>query len=60
MEILGSPGYRAVDYPRVISMVESGKLKVKELVNAQFFLDKINEASDLLRKGEGIRSVVAP
>ena len=41
-------------------MVESGKLKVKELVAAQLFLDEINEAFDLFRKGEGIRSVVAP
>jgi len=60
MEILGSPDYRAVDYPRVISMVESGKLKVKELVTAEFLLDEINEAFDLFRNGEGIRSVVAP
>jgi 6-hydroxycyclohex-1-ene-1-carbonyl-CoA dehydrogenase len=60
MEIVGSLGCRAVDYPRVISMVESGKLKVKELVTAQFPLDEINQAFDLLRKGEGIRSVVVP
>jgi Zn-dependent alcohol dehydrogenase len=60
MEIAGSLGCRAVDYPRVIPMVESGKLKVKELVAAQLFLDEINEAFDLFRQGEGIRSVVAP
>jgi Zn-dependent alcohol dehydrogenase len=60
MEIIGSLGCRAVDYPRVISMVESGKLKVKELVTAQFPLEQINDAFNLLRKGEGIRSVVVP
>jgi S-(hydroxymethyl)glutathione dehydrogenase/alcohol dehydrogenase len=60
MEIEGSLGYRAVDYPRVISMAQSGKLKVKELVTAQFPLEGINDSFDLLRKGEGIRSVVVP
>ncbi len=60
MEIVGSLGCRAVDYPRVISRVESGNLKVIELVTSQFPLDGINDAFALLRKGEGIRSVVVP
>ena len=60
MEIIGSLGCRAVDYPRVIDLVCQGKIKVKELVTARYPLEAINEAFDGLRRGEGIRSVVVP
>lgn len=60
MEIVGSLGCRAVDYPRVLELARQGKIKVKELVTAQFPLAEINAAFDLLRSGEGIRSVIVP
>jgi 6-hydroxycyclohex-1-ene-1-carbonyl-CoA dehydrogenase len=60
MEIIGSLGCRAVDYPRVLELARQGKIKVKELVTARFTLDEINVALDGLRRGEGIRSVVVP
>ena len=60
MEIIGSLGCRAVDYPRVLELARQGKIKVKELVTAQFPLNDINAAFDTLRSGEGIRSVVVP
>jgi 6-hydroxycyclohex-1-ene-1-carbonyl-CoA dehydrogenase len=60
MEIVGSLGCRPVDYPRLIDMVQSGKIKVKELVSDRFSLDKINEGLDHLRAGKGLRSVVVP
>ena len=60
MEVIGSLGCPASDYPRVIESVQQGKIKVKELVTAQFALDDINIAFDSLRRGEGIRSVVVP
>lgn len=60
MEIVGSLGCRAVDYPRVLSLVRQGKIKIKELVTACYPLEDINVAFDGLRKGEGIRSVVTP
>jgi Zn-dependent alcohol dehydrogenase len=49
-----------VDYPRVIELVRQGKIKVTELVTAKFPLDKISDAFDTLRRGEGIRSVIVP
>jgi 6-hydroxycyclohex-1-ene-1-carbonyl-CoA dehydrogenase len=58
MEIVGSLGCRPVDYPKLIELCRLGKIKVKELVTAKFNLDKINDAFDLLRKGEGLRSIV--
>jgi propanol-preferring alcohol dehydrogenase len=60
MEIVGSLGCRAVDYPRVIDLARQGKIKVKELVTACYPLEEINTAFDGLRRGEGIRSVVTP
>jgi alcohol dehydrogenase, propanol-preferring len=60
MEIIGSLGCRAVDYPKVIQLALQGKIKVKELVTARFSLDDINEGLDTLRRGEGVRSVVVP
>jgi len=60
IEIVGSLGCRVVDYPRVLEMARLGKIKVSELVTAKFPLDKINDAFDVLRRGEGIRSVITP
>lgn len=60
MEIVGSLGCRAVDYPRVLELARQGKIKVKELVTARFPLEEINTAFDALRRGEGIRSVIVP
>lgn len=60
MEIIGSLGCRPVDYPRVIEMARQGKIKVTELVTNRFPLDDINEGLDVLRRSEGIRSIVIP
>lgn len=58
MEIVGSLGCPASEYPRVIDLARTGKIKVKELVTAHFPLEQINQAFDTLRRGEGIRSVI--
>jgi len=60
LEVVGSLGCRAVDYPRVLAMVQAGQIKVQELVTARFALEEINQAFDGLRRGEGVRSVVIP
>ncbi len=60
--IIGSLGCRPVDYPRIIEMARIGKIKIKELVTGRFALDDINDAFELLRKGDPktIRSVIVP
>ena len=60
MEIVGSLGCRSIDYPRVISLVEQGRLRLAELVTARFPLAEINQAFETLRQGKGVRSVVTP
>jgi 6-hydroxycyclohex-1-ene-1-carbonyl-CoA dehydrogenase len=59
MEIVGSLGCPAAEYPKVIELARTGKIEVKALVTARFPLDDINAAFDTLRQGQGIRSVVA-
>jgi 6-hydroxycyclohex-1-ene-1-carbonyl-CoA dehydrogenase len=62
MEVVGSLGCRPVDYPRIIEMAKTGKIKVKELVTDKFPLEQINDAFDILRSNDGsaLRSVVMP
>lgn len=52
MEVVGSLGCRPVDYPRIIEMARLGKIRVADLVTHRFPLDKIEQAFDLLRKGD--------
>lgn len=61
-EIVGSLGCRPVDYPKIIAMARTGKIKLKELVTGKFPLDKINDAFDLLRKHDphALRSIIIP
>ena len=61
-EIVGSLGCRPVDYPKIIEMARTGKIKIRELVTGKFPLEKINDAFDLLRSGEPtvLRSIVTP
>jgi D-arabinose 1-dehydrogenase-like Zn-dependent alcohol dehydrogenase len=58
MEIMGSLGCRTVDYPRIIELVKNGNLVVKPLVTGKFPLSEVNEGFDVLRKGEGVRTVI--
>jgi threonine dehydrogenase-like Zn-dependent dehydrogenase len=58
MEIVGSLGCPASEYPKVIELARAGRIRVKELVTARFSLAEINAAFETLRRGEGIRSVV--
>ncbi len=58
MTIIGSLGCRPVDYPPLLEMVRLGKIQVLPLVTGRYPLERINEAFDLLRAGEGLRSIV--
>jgi D-arabinose 1-dehydrogenase-like Zn-dependent alcohol dehydrogenase len=60
MEVVGSLGCRPVDYPRIVELARTGKIRVKDLVTAKFPLEDVNKAFDLLREGKGLRSVVVP
>jgi 6-hydroxycyclohex-1-ene-1-carbonyl-CoA dehydrogenase len=58
LDIVGSLGCRPVDYPAIIRMVASGALRVEPVVTHRFALEDINLALDILRSGEGLRTVI--
>ncbi|MBZ0187649.1 MAG: zinc-binding dehydrogenase [Candidatus Obscuribacterales bacterium] len=59
-EILGSLGCRPVDYPRILKMCVEGTIKVKPLVTHRFGLDDLDQAFELMKTGESLRSIVIP
>jgi alcohol dehydrogenase, propanol-preferring len=59
-EIVGSLGCRPVDYPRVIEMVRTGKVRLEEVVTRSVPLERIGEAAEDLRAGKGLRTLVVP
>src|SRR3989338_8050288 len=62
MEVMGSLGCRPADYPRIVELARTGKIRLKEMVTQRFPLDEIGKAFDLLRgAGDGaLRSIVIP
>ena len=57
-EIIGSLGCRPVDYPRVLAMAASGRIRILPLVSGRYPLDRVNEAFDAMRSGHGLRRIV--
>jgi len=58
LTILGSLGCRPTDYPRLIEMVRTGKIKITPLIDRKFPLEKINEAITMLEQGKVIGRVI--
>jgi 6-hydroxycyclohex-1-ene-1-carbonyl-CoA dehydrogenase len=57
-EIVGSLGCPPEEFPKVLALIQQGKIQVQPLVTGRFPLAKINEGLDRLRQGEGIRNIV--
>lgn len=60
VEVVGSLGCRLVDYPLILQMCAEGKLKVKPIVTHRFPLSEIEQAFELMKAGESLRSIVIP
>ena len=58
IEIKGSLGCRPVDYPKIIEMVKTGKIQLEPVVTHKFKLEEIEQAFNLMRKGEALRSII--
>ncbi len=48
----------SVDIPFLVSLYQSGKLKLDELISGHYPLARINEAIDSLKKGEALRNII--
>ena len=51
MSVIGSLGCCSADYPTILGMVQSGKIRLGPVVGDRFPLEKINEALANLEKG---------
>jgi 6-hydroxycyclohex-1-ene-1-carbonyl-CoA dehydrogenase len=60
MELAGSLGCGAGEYPEIVSLVEAGRIKLDPIVSGSVPLERINEGFDRLRRGDGVRWVVTP
>ena len=60
LEVVGSLGCGAGEYPEIIGLVEAGRLRLDIIVSGFIPLDDINDGFDRLRRGEGVRWVVTP
>jgi 6-hydroxycyclohex-1-ene-1-carbonyl-CoA dehydrogenase len=60
LEVVGSLGCGAGEYPEIVGLVEAGRLRLDRIVSGTLPLEQINEGFDRLRRGEGIRWVVTP
>lgn len=46
------------DFPRFIRLAESGRLQLGSMVSQRIKLDEVNDGMDLLRRAEGVRTVI--
>ena len=61
-QIFGSHGGETrpdVDIPRYLHLYSRGKLKLQEQITHRFKLDEINQAVEVVRKGEAGRCIVS-
>jgi len=47
-----------VDIPNLVTMYQTGRLKLDEIITGRYPLSRINEALALTEKGEGLRNVI--
>jgi len=60
LEVVGSLGCRPVDYPPLVEMVRSGRIRLDRVVTGRVPLAEINSGLDRLRRAEGVRTIVVP
>jgi 6-hydroxycyclohex-1-ene-1-carbonyl-CoA dehydrogenase len=60
LEVVGSLGCGAGEYPEIVALVESGRLTLDPIVSGTLPLERINEGFERLRRGEGVRWIVTP
>lgn len=60
LEVAGSLGCGAGEYPEIMTLVREGKLRLDPIVSGTLPLADINEGLDRLRRGQGVRWVVTP
>ena len=60
LTVKGCRTYNPIDLPKIIKLVEGGVVKLNEIVSHRFKLEEINEAYQMLDRGEILRGIVIP
>jgi threonine dehydrogenase-like Zn-dependent dehydrogenase len=60
LEIVGSCGCPSADVPRIIELVRRERITIEPLITGRFPLSEVNQALDLVRRGESIRTILIP
>ncbi len=60
LEVVGSLGCGAGEYPEILGLVQAGRIKLDRIVSGTIPLAGINDGLDRLRRGEGVRWVMVP
>jgi S-(hydroxymethyl)glutathione dehydrogenase/alcohol dehydrogenase len=47
-----------VDLPRILGLAQTGKLELASLITSRIGLEEINDAFDMMKRGEGLRTVI--
>lgn len=58
LKLLGSKNYNAVDLPKVLKLVQKGVIKLDKVISHRFKLEEINQAYEMLDRGEMLRGIV--
>lgn len=58
LKIMGSKNYNSKDMPTILSLVQKGVVSLEKLVSHRFKLHEINEAYQMLERGELLRAIV--
>lgn len=58
LQMIGSLGCPVSDYPKVLELVKKAKIDVKGMITKQFQLSQINDALEMLRNSESLRSII--
>lgn len=59
-EIIGSLGCRPADFPVIVELVRRGRVQLDPMITGRVPLDRLHEAVERLRAGEGLRTLVVP
>ncbi len=60
LTVRGCRTYNPVNLPKILKLVESGVVDLSKIVSHRFKLEEINEAYQMLDRGEIVRGIVIP
>lgn len=60
LQVMGSKNYNLSDMPKILKLVQEGVVNLNKTVSHRFKLEEINEAYQMLDRGEVLRGIVIP